>query len=78
MFWVVDSLTMRKYKTMKGLDDSCEGGSAKKADSLPWTNGTEESRVRKLNQTFSHKLCLFMAVNQPEDELLLLLLLLWF
>lgn len=43
MFWVVDSLMMRKYKTMKSLDDSCDG-SAEKADSLPWTN-SEESRV---------------------------------
>ncbi|XP_076578162.1 transmembrane protein 110, like [Chaetodon auriga] len=43
MFWVVDSLTMRKHKTMKSLDDSCDGA-AKKADSLPWTN-SEESRV---------------------------------
>ncbi|KAM3587759.1 uncharacterized protein V6R79_013483 [Siganus canaliculatus] len=42
MFWVVDSLMMRKYKTMKSLDDSCDD-SVKKADSLPWTN--EESRV---------------------------------
>ncbi|XP_047245785.1 transmembrane protein 110, like isoform X2 [Girardinichthys multiradiatus] len=24
MFWVVDSLTMRKYKTMKSLDDTCD------------------------------------------------------
>ena len=44
MFWVVDSLMMRKYKTMKSLDDSCDD-SVKKADSLPWTN-SEESRVR--------------------------------
>lgn len=39
MFWVVDSLTMRKYKTMKSLDDSYDS-SAKKADSL----NSEESR----------------------------------
>ncbi|XP_022604862.1 store-operated calcium entry regulator STIMATE-like [Seriola dumerili] len=43
MFWVVDSLMMRKYKTMKSLDDSCDGA-VKKADSLPWVN-SEESRV---------------------------------
>eukprot|EP00064_Thunnus_orientalis_P017002 superscaffoldBa00003502_g17076 len=43
MFWVVDSLTMRKYKTMKSLDDSCDS-SVKKADSLPWATN-EESRV---------------------------------
>ncbi|XP_051249136.1 transmembrane protein 110, like [Dicentrarchus labrax] len=43
MFWVVDSLMMRKYKTMKSLDDSCDG-SVKKADPLLWANG-EESRV---------------------------------
>lgn len=41
MFWVVDSLMMRKYKTMKSLDDSCDS-SVKKADSLPHS---EESRV---------------------------------
>ncbi|XP_060886482.1 transmembrane protein 110, like [Labrus mixtus] len=40
MFWVVDSLMMRKFKTMKSLDDSFDD-SVKKADSL---NG-EESRV---------------------------------
>lgn len=45
MFWVVDSLMMRKYKTAKGLEHSCEGGPAKKGDSLPWTNGSEESQV---------------------------------
>ncbi|AWO98267.1 putative transmembrane protein 110-like [Scophthalmus maximus] len=47
MFWVVDSLMMRKYKTMKSLDDdSCGGGvaAAEKADALPWANG-DESRV---------------------------------
>ncbi|XP_026220142.1 transmembrane protein 110, like [Anabas testudineus] len=43
MFWVVDSLMMRKYKTMKSLDDSCDS-SVKKVDSLPWENN-EESRV---------------------------------
>lgn len=43
MFWVVDSLMMRKYKTMKTLDDSCDN-SSKKADSLPRGDG-EESRV---------------------------------
>lgn len=43
MFWVVDSLMMRKYKTMKSLDDSYDS-SAKKADSLPRAN-SEESRV---------------------------------
>lgn len=42
MFWVVDSLMMRKYKTMKSLEDSCDS-SVKKADSLPWLND-EESR----------------------------------
>ncbi|XP_036978316.1 transmembrane protein 110, like [Acanthopagrus latus] len=43
MFWVVDSLMMRKYKTMKSLDDSYDS-SVKKADSLPRAN-SEESRV---------------------------------
>ncbi|KAJ4924917.1 hypothetical protein JOQ06_003865 [Pogonophryne albipinna] len=41
MFWVVDSLMMRKYKTMKSLDDSCD---VKKGDMLPWAN-SEESQV---------------------------------
>ncbi|XP_017267088.1 transmembrane protein 110, like [Kryptolebias marmoratus] len=43
MFWVVDSLMMRKYKTMKSLDDSCDS-SVKKADSLPG-GSSEESQV---------------------------------
>ncbi|KAM6896776.1 transmembrane protein 110, like [Lycodopsis pacificus] len=43
MFWVVDSLMMRKYKTTKSLDDSCDC-SVKKADPLPWAS-SEESRV---------------------------------
>ncbi|XP_030575990.1 transmembrane protein 110, like isoform X2 [Archocentrus centrarchus] len=43
MFWVVDSLMMRKYKTMKGLDDSSDS-SVKKAESLPWMD-SEESQV---------------------------------
>ncbi|XP_028256543.1 transmembrane protein 110, like isoform X1 [Parambassis ranga] len=43
MFWVVDSLMMRKYKTMKSLDDSCDC-SVKKADSPPHVN-SDESRV---------------------------------
>uniref|UniRef100_A0A3Q4HH52 Transmembrane protein 110, like n=1 Tax=Neolamprologus brichardi TaxID=32507 RepID=A0A3Q4HH52_NEOBR len=44
MFWVVDSLMMRKYKTMKSLDDSSDS-SVKKPESLPWVD-SEESRVR--------------------------------
>ncbi|XP_027128217.1 transmembrane protein 110, like [Larimichthys crocea] len=43
MFWVVDSLMMRKFKTLKSLEDSCDD-SATKADTPPWTN-SEESRV---------------------------------
>ncbi|KAM8884482.1 transmembrane protein 110, like [Synchiropus picturatus] len=39
MFWVVDSLMMRKYKTMKSLDDSCD--SAVKVEPPPWGNGDE-------------------------------------
>ncbi|KAM9327611.1 transmembrane protein 110, like [Pholidichthys leucotaenia] len=39
MFWVVDSLMMRKYKTMKSLDDSCDS-SVTKADSA----NSEESQ----------------------------------
>ena len=46
MFWVVDSLMMRKYKTMKSLDDSCNSAVAEKADSTPWAD-SEESRVRR-------------------------------
>ncbi|XP_057710743.1 transmembrane protein 110, like isoform X4 [Corythoichthys intestinalis] len=43
MFWVVDSLTMRKLKSTKSLDDSCEV-SPEKADTSPWA-GDDESRV---------------------------------
>uniref|UniRef100_UPI0037E8AEF1 transmembrane protein 110, like n=1 Tax=Semicossyphus pulcher TaxID=241346 RepID=UPI0037E8AEF1 len=43
MFWVVDSLMMRKYKTMKSLDDSFDD-TVKKADALPWANA-DEARV---------------------------------
>lgn len=46
MFWVVDSLTMRKLKTLKSLDDSCDS-SVKKAD---WED-SEESRVRKTDNS---------------------------
>ncbi|XP_070977059.1 store-operated calcium entry regulator STIMATE-like [Oncorhynchus clarkii lewisi] len=43
MFWVVDSLMMRKYKTLKSLVDSCD--SSTKVDSTaPWVTG-DESRV---------------------------------
>lgn len=35
---------MRKYKTMKSLDDSSDS-SVKKPESLPWVD-SEESRVR--------------------------------
>uniref|UniRef100_A0A8C6U5M2 Transmembrane protein 110, like n=1 Tax=Neogobius melanostomus TaxID=47308 RepID=A0A8C6U5M2_9GOBI len=40
MFWVVDSLMMRKFKTMKTLDDTCDS-SAKKADSVLCINSDE-------------------------------------
>lgn len=40
MFWVVDSLMMRKFKTMKSLDDTY-GSSVKKADSLLCINSDE-------------------------------------
>lgn len=40
MFWVVDSLTMRKYKLMKCLDDSC--------DSAVEKVNVDESQVRRL------------------------------
>ncbi|XP_013873683.1 transmembrane protein 110, like [Austrofundulus limnaeus] len=43
MFWVVDSLTMRKYNTMKSLDDTCDGA-VKKPNSVP-RGSSEESRV---------------------------------
>ncbi|XP_067110161.1 transmembrane protein 110, like isoform X2 [Osmerus mordax] len=42
MFWVVDSLMMRKYKSLKSLDDNC--GSPEKAEGSPWVTD-EESRV---------------------------------
>ncbi|KAF7655214.1 hypothetical protein LDENG_00059370 [Lucifuga dentata] len=44
MFWVVDSLMMRKYKSMKSLEDSCNS-SVTTGDSLvpPWV-ANEESR----------------------------------
>lgn len=44
MFWVVDSLTMRKLKTAKSLDDSCDVTPVK-GDASPWPVD-EESRVR--------------------------------
>lgn len=40
MFWVVDSLMMRKFKTIKSLDDT-SGSSVKKADSLLCINSDE-------------------------------------
>ncbi|XP_061662211.1 transmembrane protein 110, like [Syngnathoides biaculeatus] len=43
MFWVVDSLTMRKLKNTKSLDDSCEV-TPEKADASPWTVD-DESQV---------------------------------
>lgn len=42
MFWVVDSLTMRKYKNLQSLDDSCD--CPEKADPSSWVTD-EESRV---------------------------------
>uniref|UniRef100_A0A3B3UME8 Transmembrane protein 110, like n=1 Tax=Poecilia latipinna TaxID=48699 RepID=A0A3B3UME8_9TELE len=44
MFWVVDSLTMRKYKTMTGLEHS--GDSKQKAEALPAGGSSEEAQVR--------------------------------
>ncbi|XP_007544275.1 transmembrane protein 110, like [Poecilia latipinna] len=43
MFWVVDSLTMRKYKTMTGLEHS--GDSKQKAEALPAGGSSEEAQV---------------------------------
>lgn len=40
MFWVVDSLMMRKFKTIKSLDDTCDS-SVRKADSLLCINSDE-------------------------------------
>uniref|UniRef100_A0A1A8FL44 Transmembrane protein 110, like n=1 Tax=Nothobranchius korthausae TaxID=1143690 RepID=A0A1A8FL44_9TELE len=54
MFWVVDSLTMRKHKTMKSLDDSCDS-SGGKDDSL-LGGSSEESRV------------LLAVESDPEEE----------
>lgn len=39
MFWVVDSLMMRKYKLMKCLDDSCDSAAEK--------GNADESQVRR-------------------------------
>lgn len=44
MFWVVDSLMMRKYKLMKCLDDSCDSA-ADKGDA-------DESQVRPDGRLF--------------------------
>uniref|UniRef100_A0A3B3E313 Transmembrane protein 110, like n=1 Tax=Oryzias melastigma TaxID=30732 RepID=A0A3B3E313_ORYME len=52
MFWVVDSLTMRKYKTVS-LDDAC-GGLVTEADSRPRGN-SEETRVRSFKLRLSPK-----------------------
>ncbi|XP_072309846.1 transmembrane protein 110, like [Eucyclogobius newberryi] len=41
MFWVVDSLMMRKFKMMKSLDDTYDG-SVTKAECLLDSDGTEE------------------------------------
>lgn len=41
MFWVVDSLMMRKYKMIKSLDDSC-GNTAEVVN-------TDESQVRRVS-----------------------------
>ncbi|KAJ8006945.1 hypothetical protein DPEC_G00112470 [Dallia pectoralis] len=57
MFWLVDSLMMRKHKTMKNLDDTCGScTSTQKADSsLPWVTG-DESQV------------LLTGESDPEEE----------
>ncbi|XP_037552200.1 transmembrane protein 110, like [Nematolebias whitei] len=52
MFWVVDSLTMRKYKTMKSLDDSYD--SSVKNDSLLGASSAE-SRVLLTAETDSEE-----------------------
>ncbi|XP_041709493.2 store-operated calcium entry regulator STIMATE [Coregonus clupeaformis] len=49
MFWVVDSLMMRKYKTLKSLDESCDD-SAKVDSTAPWVTG-DESRVLLTTET---------------------------
>ncbi|KAF6720699.1 Transmembrane protein 110 [Oryzias melastigma] len=60
MFWVVDSLTMRKYKTV-GLDDAC-GGPVTEADSRPRGN-SEETRVLLMVETDTDD-----ASDQEEEE----------
>ncbi|XP_060935113.1 transmembrane protein 110, like isoform X1 [Limanda limanda] len=65
MFWVVDSLMMRKYKTMKGLDDSCDS-SVQKADSPPGVDG-EESRVL-LTETDTDETSSEEEEEEPGDE----------
>ena len=46
MFWVVDSLMMRKYKTTKSMEDSCDSGPGlPRSGSLPFI-ADDESQVR--------------------------------
>ncbi|XP_035003904.1 transmembrane protein 110, like [Hippoglossus stenolepis] len=66
MFWVVDSLMMRKYKTMKGLDDSCDS-SGKKSDSSPCVDG-EESRVLLTAETDTDEASSSSEEEEPGDE----------
>ncbi|KAI1888066.1 hypothetical protein AGOR_G00181220 [Albula goreensis] len=53
MFWVVDSLMMRKYKILKTSETPRDTG--KQTESLPWVTG-EESQV------------LLMADPEPDTE----------
>ncbi|KAL0962834.1 hypothetical protein UPYG_G00346120 [Umbra pygmaea] len=52
MFWGVDSLIMRKYKTLKSLDDTCESCSSDNntGSTLPWAS-SQESEVLLTNDT---------------------------
>ncbi|MED6260624.1 hypothetical protein ATANTOWER_024540 [Ataeniobius toweri] len=61
MFWVVDSLTMRKYKTMKSLDDTCDT-MKKKAESVSAGGSSEESQVLLEDETDTDE------ASEGEDE----------
>ncbi|XP_047245784.1 transmembrane protein 110, like isoform X1 [Girardinichthys multiradiatus] len=61
MFWVVDSLTMRKYKTMKSLDDTCDT-MKKKVESVSAGGSSEESQVLLEDETDTDE------ASEGEDE----------
>ncbi|XP_038852626.1 transmembrane protein 110, like isoform X2 [Salvelinus namaycush] len=64
MFWVVDSLMMRKYKTLKSLVDS----STKVASTAPWVTG-DESRVLLTVETDTEEDCSTMVRGGSHSSL---------